>query len=82
MISPVPQPSNLFEVLGHEDIEAEDMPETLSTTEEATSGLQTPLSSPHQPTDEQDFIEDDPLAEITEIFRVVLVSGRFCVVLP
>lgn len=82
--SPVLQtfkPSNIFEVLSSDDVEAEDKLESLAISEETTFGLQAPPISFSQATDEQSCIEDDPLAEIIEIFLVVLVSGNLCAVL-
>lgn len=77
--SPVLQaskPSNIFEMLSNDVLEAEDKLESLAMSEETTFGLQAPPCSFSQTTDEQNYIEDDPLAEIIEIFMIVLVSGN------
>lgn len=65
---------NIFEVLGSEDLEVEDELESLAITDEAQSTLQSPLSSLSQADDEHDYIQDDPLADLIEIFMMVLVS--------
>ena len=66
--------SNVFDVLGNDCSEAEDTLDSPAITEDTAPGLQSPLSSPNKVTDEQNYIEDDPLAEIMEVFIVVLVS--------
>ena len=76
------KPSNIFEVIGSDNMEAENTPEGLAIIEDEAPGLQSPLSSPNKATDESTYIEDDPLAEIMEIFMVVLVSEEFCAVFP
>lgn len=73
--------SNIFDVLGDDGMEGEDTLESPAITEDTASGLQSPLSSPNKATDEQNYIEDDPLAEIMEVFVVVLVSEEICAVL-
>lgn len=75
------KPSNIFEVLSSDDVEAEDKLGSLAISEETTFGLQAPSSSFSQAIDEQSYIEDDPLAEIIEIFKVVRVSGKLRAVL-
>ena len=73
---------NIFEVLGSEGLEAENKLESLVITEDATSGLQASSSPLSQATDEHDYIQDDSLAELVEIFWVLLVSGKLCAELP
>ena len=72
------KPSNIFEVIGSDNMEAGDTLESPAITEDTASGLQSPLSSLDKATDEQTCIEDDPLAKIIEIFMVILVSEEFC----
>ena len=73
--------SNIFDVIGSDGTEVEDMLESPAITEDAAPGLQSPLSSPNKATDEQNYIKDDPLAEIMEVFVVVSVSEELCAVL-
>ena len=76
------RPSNRFEVIGSNDMEAEDTLESPAITEDTASDLQPPLPSSNKATDEQTYIEDDPLAEIVEIFMVVLVSEELSTNFP
>lgn len=67
---------NIFEMLRSEDSEAQDKLERLAITEEATSGFQSSLSPLGQTTEEHDYIQDDPLADLIDVFMVILVSGE------
>ena len=72
------KPSNIFEVIGSDNMEAEDTLESHAITEDTAPGLQSPLSSPNKAIDEQTYIKDDPLVEIVEFFMVLQVSEEFC----
>ena len=62
-------------------MEAENTLASPAINQDAGPCLQPPLSSPNKATDKQSYIEDDPLAEIMEIFMVVLVSEELCAAL-
>ena len=65
---------NMFGVLESEDMEVQERLESLAVLPEATPDLQAPLPPLSQVTNEDVYIEDDPLAHIIEIFYILLVS--------
>ena len=64
----------MFAVLESEDIEVQERLESLAVSSEASPDLQPPLPPLSQATNENIYIEDDPLADILEIFFILLVS--------
>ena len=80
-LSQTSKPANIFEVLESEDTKDQDRLESPVITSEATPELQAPIPTLSQATEENFYIEDDPLANILEIFFIVLVRFMYLCVL-
>ena len=70
----IPKSVNMFGVLESEDMEIQERLESLAVSSDVTPELQAPPSPLSQATNENIYIEDDPLAYILEIFFILLVS--------
>ena len=70
----IPKSVKMFGVLESEDMKIQEGLESLVASSEATPELQAPLSPLSQATNENIYIEDDPLAYLLEIFFILLVS--------